>query len=40
MHTQRMQYVNCHKLYKNENNSDISLCQIYSSKLHENILKY
>ena len=28
------------KLDKNENNTDISLHQIYLSKLHENILKY
>ena len=27
------------KLHKNENNSDISLCQIYLLKLQENILK-
>ena len=28
------------KLSKNENNTDISLYQIYLGKLHENILKY
>ena len=27
------------KLRKNENDNDVSLYQIYSSKLHENILK-
>ena len=28
------------KLYKNENNISISPYQIYSPKLHENVLKY
>ena len=28
------------KLYKNENNTDISLYHVYILKLHENILKY
>ena len=28
------------KFYKNENNTDISLYQLYLSKLNENILKY
>ena len=28
------------KLWKNENNTDISLYRIYLPKLHENILKY
>ena len=28
------------KLHKTENNTDISLYQMYLPKLHENILKY
>ena len=28
------------KIHKKENNTDISLYQIYLSKLYENILKY
>ena len=35
-----MQLVNLFKLDKDENNTGISLYEIYSSKLHEYILKY
>ena len=28
------------KLYKNKNNTDISLYEMYKPKLHDNILKY